>query len=53
LAEKKIARPVTTSPRILSQIDLLRMAKNGDTSASKEIIDRLNNRTSEEGQSRE
>lgn len=53
LAEKKVVRPVTKSPRILSQIELLRMVKSGDESAAKEIIKRLNNGENNQRRSRE
>ena len=53
LAEKKRARPVETSPRILSQIELLKKAKNGDLLANREIFSRLNDKNGKEEQSRE
>ena len=53
LAEKKRARPVETSPRILSQIELLKKAKNGDLLANREIFSRLNDKNGKEEQSRD
>ncbi len=53
LPEKKRARPVETSPRILSQIELLKKAKNGDLLANREIFSRLNDKNGKEEQSRE
>jgi len=52
LVEKKKARPVETSPRILSQIELLKKAKNGDLLASTEMFSRLNDKNGKEEQSR-
>jgi len=53
LPEKKRARPVETSPRILSQIELLKKAKNGDLLANREIFSRLNDKNGKEEQSRD
>ncbi|KUK95441.1 MAG: Uncharacterized protein XE05_0049 [Thermotogales bacterium 46_20] len=41
MSQKKVARPIATSPRIVSQIDLIRMAKNGDSKANEEMLKRL------------
>jgi len=41
VSQKKVARPIATSPRIVSQIDLIRMAKNGDSKANEEMLKRL------------
>jgi hypothetical protein len=51
--KKKKARPVETSPRILSQIELLKKAKSGDLLANREILSRLNDRNAKEEQSRD
>ncbi len=53
LADKKSNRTVSTSPRIVSQIDLLRMVKSGTEGADKEIIKRLKNKDSSGEQSRD
>lgn len=45
VAQKKTTRPIATSPRIVSQIDLIKMAKNGDSKANEEMLKRLSSRS--------
>jgi hypothetical protein len=54
VSQKKTTRPIATSPRIVSQIDLIRMAKNGDSKANEEMLKRLSSANGKEKeQSRE
>lgn len=48
---KKTSKNISTSPRIVAQIDLIKMAKNGDKQATDEVLRRLgskNDRKSDE-----
>jgi len=38
---KKTSKNISTSPRIVAQIDLIKMAKNGDKQATDEVLRRL------------
>ncbi|ACR79069.1 hypothetical protein [Kosmotoga olearia] len=52
---KKTSKNISTSPRIVAQIDLIKMAKSGDKQANDEVLRRLGSkndkRTDEDGQS--
>ncbi|MBO8166276.1 MAG: helix-turn-helix domain-containing protein [Kosmotoga sp.] len=41
MGPKKVLVNTTTSPKILSQIDLIKRATKGDENANKEVIKRL------------
>ncbi|AKI98125.1 hypothetical protein [Kosmotoga pacifica] len=59
MGPKKILTKIATSPKILSQIDLIKRAMRGDEIANKEVVRRLSSymnteeKNGKEGQSHE